>query len=88
MEILENMDKKVMYFIKGPLQMDTPLQFMVVFNGFSNKKHPKMIGIKKTTMSIWTSHFDHVQHDWAIKLDLVILTSKMTNKMTNYLIGK
>ncbi len=68
--------------------MDTLLQFMVVFNGFSNKKYPKMIGIKKITTSIWTSHFDHVQHDWAIKLDLVILTSKMINKMIDYLVGK
>jgi hypothetical protein len=41
--------------------------------------------VKKTTLSIWTNHFLYVQHDWVVKLDLVILTSKMTNKMINYL---
>jgi len=30
---------------------------------FSNQEIPKMIGIKKTTMSIWTSRFEHVQCD-------------------------
>jgi len=32
--------------------------------------------------------FGHVLCDWAIKLDLVIFTSKVTNKMIDYLIGK
>jgi hypothetical protein len=84
MDILQNVGKKIMYLIKGPLQMDTLLQFMVVFNGFFNKKIPKNDRHKKITMSIWTNHFDHVQHNWASKLYLVILT----NKMTNYFIGK
>jgi hypothetical protein len=30
--------------------------------------------------------FVHVQHDWVVKLNLVILTSGVVNKMTNYLI--
>jgi hypothetical protein len=32
-------------------------EFMVFLTGFFNKKIPKMIGIKKTTLSIWTSWF-------------------------------
>jgi hypothetical protein len=71
MKILQNVGKKVMYLIKGPLQMDTLLQFMVVFNGFFNKKLPKNDRHKKTTMSIWTSHFDHVQHNWATNWTLL-----------------
>jgi hypothetical protein len=50
MEILEDVGKKVMYPIKGPLQMDKLLQFMVVLIAFFNKKYPKVIGIKKIIM--------------------------------------
>jgi hypothetical protein len=49
------------------------------------KKYPKMIGVKRTTLSIWTSWFVHVQCDWVVKLDLIILTSRTIDKMTNYL---
>jgi hypothetical protein len=52
--------------------------------GFLVKKHPKVIGVKKTTLSIWISHFGHVRHDWAVKLGLVILTSKVMDGMTYY----
>jgi hypothetical protein len=44
-----------------------------------------MTGVKKTTLSIWTSHFVHVQHNWVVKLNLVILTSRVINKMIDYL---
>jgi hypothetical protein len=44
-----------------------------------------MTGVKKTILSIWTSHFVHVQCDWAVKMDLVIFTNGVTNKMINYL---
>jgi hypothetical protein len=50
-----------------------------------------MTGVKKTTLLIWTSHFVHVQRNYVVKLDLVILIGrmidKMINYMTNYLIG-
>jgi hypothetical protein len=42
-----------------------------------------MTSEKKTTLSLWTSHFVHVQRDWAVKLDLVILIGGMTDKMIN-----
>ncbi len=42
---------------------------------------------KKPTLLIWTSHFVHVQRDWVIKLDLVILIGGVTNKMIDYLIS-
>ncbi len=44
-----------------------------------------MKSVKKITLSIWTSHFVHVQHNSIVKLNLVILTRGVTNKMTNYL---
>jgi hypothetical protein len=46
-----------------------------------------MTSIKKTTVLIWISHFIHVQHNWAVKLDLVILTKGMTDKMIDYVIN-
>jgi hypothetical protein len=74
--------------IERYLRSDTPkfneLQFVVFSTGFSNKKYPKMISVKKITLSIWTSRFVHVQWNWVVKLDLVILTSRMINKMINY----
>jgi hypothetical protein len=36
------------------------LQFMVFWLGFLVKKYSKMTSVKKTTMSIWTSHFVHI----------------------------
>jgi hypothetical protein len=54
---------------------------MIFLLGFLIKKHPKVTSVKITTLSIWTNHFGHVMHDWAIKLDLVILTCKMIDKM-------
>jgi hypothetical protein len=47
-----------------------------------------MTSVKKTTYQSWTNNFGHVLCDWAIKLDLAILTSKVIDQMTNYLIGK
>jgi hypothetical protein len=38
-------------------------------------------------MSIWTTHYVHVQCDGVVKLDLIILTTEVINKMTNYLIS-
>jgi hypothetical protein len=46
-----------------------------------------MTSVKKITLSIYTSCFVHVKHNLAIKLDLVILTRGVTNKMIEYLIS-
>jgi hypothetical protein len=60
---------------------------MVFSTRFFIQKYPKVTGVKKTIMSIWTNCFVHVQHDEASKLDLVILTGEVTNKMTHYMIS-
>jgi hypothetical protein len=57
-------------------------------SSFLLKKYPKMIGYKKTTLSIWTSYFDHVLHDWVVKLDIVILIGRVTNEMIDYSISR
>jgi hypothetical protein len=61
---------------------------MVSLTSFLVKKYPKVIGVKKTTMSIWTNHFGHVLCDWAIKLDHVILIGKVIDEMIDYLTGR
>jgi hypothetical protein len=61
---------------------------MVFWIGFFSQKYPKLIDVKKTTLSILTGRFVHVMHGWAIKLDLVILTSKVIKEMTNYLTNR
>jgi hypothetical protein len=61
------------------------LFFLLVF---LIKKYPKVTSVKKTTYQSWTNHFGHVLCDWAIKLDLAILTSKVIDQMTDYSIGK
>jgi len=63
------------------------LQFMVFFIGSFNFKKPKSDRCKKTIMSIWTTHYVHVQCDGVVKLDLIILTTEVIDKMTNYLIS-
>jgi hypothetical protein len=55
--------------------------------GFLIKKYRKVISVKKNHLVNLDNSFVHVQCDQAIKLDLVILTSEMINKMTNYLIS-
>jgi len=54
---------------------------MVSLIGFSNKKLPKMVGIKKTTLSIWTC-----KHDYTVHLDPIILINSVIDKMIDYLI--
>jgi hypothetical protein len=56
--------------------------------GFLVKKHPKVIGVKKISLSIWISCFVHVLCVWAVKLDLVILIGRMIDEMTNYLFNR
>ncbi len=73
LKVVENHVELEMIFKR----LKTLLQFMVFSTSFLVKKYPKVIGIKKTTLSIWTSHLGHVLRDWAIKLDLVILIDEM-----------
>jgi hypothetical protein len=57
---------------------------MIFSIGFSSQKILKSDRHKKIILSISISHFDHVLRDWAVKLDLVILTSKVINEMIDY----
>jgi hypothetical protein len=54
---------------------------MVFFLGFSSKKLPKMVGIKKTALSIWTC-----KHEYTVNLDPIILINSVIDKMIDYLI--
>jgi hypothetical protein len=70
MKFLKIAGKKVMYSIKGPLQMDTLLQFMVVLTRFSNKKIFKSDRHKKNRCvnldkSFWPC-LTHGQSNWAL----------------------
>jgi hypothetical protein len=52
---------------------------------FFNQKIPKSDRRKKDHLLIKTSRFGDVLHDWAVKLDFVILNGKVTYKMIDYL---
>ncbi len=64
------------------------LQFMVFSTRFFNQKIFKSDKHQKPTLSIKTNHFGHVLCDWAIKLNLDILTSKVIHKILIYLTCK
>jgi hypothetical protein len=55
---------------------------MVFLTRFFGQNIFKSDMCQKIPLSIWTSRFDHVQRDWAIQMDLVILTGKVIDKMT------
>jgi NADH:ubiquinone oxidoreductase subunit B-like Fe-S oxidoreductase len=61
--------------------LHTLLQFMGFSTRFFNKKIVKSDMCQKNSASISTSRFGHVQHNWIVHMDLVILTGKVIDKM-------
>jgi hypothetical protein len=62
-------------------ELHTLLQFMVFSTRFFSPKIFKSDMCQKISLSIRTSLFGHVQHDWIVQMDLVILTGKVIDKM-------
>ncbi len=62
-------------------ELHTLLQFMVFPTRFFSQKILKNDMCQKVSLSIWTSCFGHVQGDWIVQLDLVILTGKLIDKL-------